>query len=124
MPGIIEEALNTLDARHLLISLGGFGGAARDVAIALDLLADDQRIAHAQMVKYAIRLPANRVLQERIGHLLTRPVGRPPGEVRRSYATRDADRRRFRLMILNTKWVIGSSSDKEFCVGAERRNAC
>src|SRR4051794_29611063 len=27
---------------------------------------------------YAIRLPANRVLQERIGHLLTRPVGRPP----------------------------------------------
>jgi hypothetical protein len=37
-------------------------------------------------IKYAIRLPANRVLQERIGHLLTRPVGRPPIEVRRSYA--------------------------------------
>ena len=37
-------------------------------------------------IKYAIRLPANRVLQERIGHLLTRPVGRPPNEVRRSYA--------------------------------------
>jgi hypothetical protein len=29
-------------------------------------------------IGYAIRLPANRVLQERIGHLLTRPVGRPP----------------------------------------------
>ncbi len=27
---------------------------------------------------YAIRLPANAVLQARIGHLLTRPVGRPP----------------------------------------------
>src|SRR4051812_50214909 len=27
---------------------------------------------------YAIRLPANAVLQERISHLLTRPVGRPP----------------------------------------------
>jgi hypothetical protein len=27
---------------------------------------------------YTIRLPANAVLQERIGHLLTRPVGRPP----------------------------------------------
>ena len=27
---------------------------------------------------YAIRLPANCVLQERIAHLLTRPVGRPP----------------------------------------------
>jgi Transposase DDE domain group 1 len=29
-------------------------------------------------IQYAIRLPANRVLQARIGHLLTRPVGRPP----------------------------------------------
>ena len=27
---------------------------------------------------YAIRLPANQVLQRRIGYLLTRPVGRPP----------------------------------------------
>ncbi|HZZ22565.1 MAG TPA: IS1380 family transposase [Roseiarcus sp.] len=40
----------------------------------------------AECIKYAIRLPANRVLQERIGHLLARPVGRPPNEVRRSYA--------------------------------------
>ena len=37
-------------------------------------------------VKYAIRLPANRVLQERIGYLLQRPVGRPPNDVRRSHA--------------------------------------
>jgi hypothetical protein len=37
-------------------------------------------------IKCAIRLPANRVLQERIGYLLTRPVGRPPNEVRRSFA--------------------------------------
>ncbi len=36
--------------------------------------------------KYAIRLPANAVLQESIGHLLKRPVGRPPGEVRRYHA--------------------------------------
>jgi len=35
---------------------------------------------------YAIRLPANRVLQESIGYLLKRPVGRPPNEVRRYYA--------------------------------------
>jgi len=40
----------------------------------------------AERIKYAIRLPANRVLQERIGYLLNRPVGRPPSEVRRSYA--------------------------------------
>ena len=41
----------------------------------------------AEGVKYAIRLPTNRILQEKIGHLLTRPVGRPPNEVRRSYAS-------------------------------------
>jgi hypothetical protein len=36
---------------------------------------------------YVIRLPANAVLQRRIAHLLTRPVGRPPHEVRRVYAS-------------------------------------
>ncbi|MPZ59657.1 MAG: IS1380 family transposase [Rhizobiales bacterium] len=36
---------------------------------------------------YAIRLPANRVLQESIAHLLRRPVGRPPNDVRRYYAS-------------------------------------
>ena len=35
-------------------------------------------LLEAEDVGYAIRLPANAVLQERIGHLLTRPVGRPP----------------------------------------------
>ena len=32
----------------------------------------------AEDIGYAIRLPANPVLQARIGHLLVRPVGRPP----------------------------------------------
>src|SRR5919199_1170810 len=36
---------------------------------------------------YAIRLPANAVLQRRIAHLLKHPVGRPPHEVRRFYAS-------------------------------------
>src|SRR4030081_3442752 len=36
---------------------------------------------------YAIRLPTNRVGQEKIGFLLSRPVGRPPLEVRRYYAS-------------------------------------
>jgi len=35
---------------------------------------------------YAIRLPANQILQVRIAYLLKRPVGRPPNEVRRYYA--------------------------------------
>jgi hypothetical protein len=40
----------------------------------------------AERIKYAIRLPANQVLQNRIGYLLKRPVGRQPSEVRRYYA--------------------------------------
>jgi hypothetical protein len=35
-------------------------------------------LLEAEGYGYAIRLPANSVLQERIAHLLTRPVGRPP----------------------------------------------
>ena len=41
----------------------------------------------AEGIGYAIRLPANRVLQDRIGYLLKRPVGRPPHEVRRYFAS-------------------------------------
>ena len=41
----------------------------------------------AEGIGYTIRLPANRLLQDRIGYLLKRPVGRPPHEVRRYYAS-------------------------------------
>jgi hypothetical protein len=41
----------------------------------------------AECASYAIRLPANQILQDKIGHLLKRPVGRPPHEVRRYYAS-------------------------------------
>jgi hypothetical protein len=41
----------------------------------------------AEGANYTIRLPANQVLQDKIGHLLKRPVGRPPHEVRRYYAS-------------------------------------
>jgi hypothetical protein len=36
-------------------------------------------------IEYAIRLPANQILQERIGDLLKRPVGRPAHYVQRFY---------------------------------------
>ena len=42
---------------------------------------------HGDSAIYVIRLPTNPILQERIAHLLTRPVGRPPNEVRRYYAS-------------------------------------
>ena len=41
----------------------------------------------AERIKYAIRLPTNKVLQERISYLLNRPVGRPSNEVRRYHAS-------------------------------------
>jgi hypothetical protein len=44
-------------------------------------------LLEAEGAGYTIRLPANRVLQDRIGHLIKRPVGRPPHEVRRYYAS-------------------------------------
>ena len=50
-------------------------------------LADLYEFLEAEGYKYAIRLKANKVLQESVAHLLTRPVGRPPNHVRRYYAT-------------------------------------
>jgi hypothetical protein len=44
-------------------------------------------LLEAEGYKYAIRLPANSVLQESIGWLLKRPVGRPSHEVRRYHAS-------------------------------------
>jgi Transposase DDE domain group 1 len=41
----------------------------------------------AEGIGYTIRLPANRVLQDKIGCLLERLVGRPPHEVRRYFAS-------------------------------------
>ena len=55
-----------------------------DAAFALP---DVYEYLEAEGFRYAIRLPANQVLQNRIAHLLTRPVGRPPHYVRRFYAS-------------------------------------
>jgi hypothetical protein len=44
-------------------------------------------LLEAEGIGYAVRLPANPVLQERIGHLLTRPVGRPPKRPQVSFAS-------------------------------------
>ena len=59
---------------------------------------------------YAIRLPANAVLQRRIAHLLTRPVGRPPHEVRRfcaSFRYRAQTWSRSRRVIAKVEWHPG-----------------
>jgi hypothetical protein len=61
----------------------------------------------AERIKYAIRLPANKVLQDRIGYLLKRPVGRPPLHVRRYYANfryQAASWRKPRRVVAKVEW--------------------
>jgi Transposase DDE domain group 1 len=48
---------------------------------------DVYEFLEAEGFKYAIRLPTNQVLQERIAYLLKRPVGRPPNHVQRFHAS-------------------------------------
>ena len=64
----------------------------------------------AEGYKYTIRLPANAVLQERIGWLLKRPVGRPPHDVRRYYASFDyqaASWTKPRRVVAKVEWHPG-----------------
>ena len=59
---------------------------------------------------YAIRLAKNQILQESIGHLLTRPVGRPPNHVRRYYASfsyRAGSWDRKRRVVAKVEWHPG-----------------
>jgi hypothetical protein len=48
---------------------------------------EDYAFLEAEGIGYSIRLPANRVLQDKIGYLLKLPVGRRPHEVRRCFAS-------------------------------------
>ena len=48
---------------------------------------DIYEFLEAEGYKYTIRLKANAILQQSIAHLLTRPVGRPPNHVVRTYAS-------------------------------------
>ena len=64
----------------------------------------------AEGVKYAIRLPTNHVLHEKIAHLLTRPVGRPPNAVRRSYASityQAGSWTKPRRVVAKVEWHVG-----------------
>ena len=44
MPGLADEALRSIARRQPLVVLGGFGGSARDIAIALGLLDAGERV--------------------------------------------------------------------------------
>lgn len=66
MPGIVEEAIMTLEASKPLVVLGSFGGAARDVAIALRLM--DPAMVVPRTKQQASYAPAI----ERVGELVER----------------------------------------------------
>ena len=59
---------------------------------------------------YAIRLPTNTVLQDKISHLLTRPVGRPPNHVRvfhASFSYQAATWEKSRRVVAKVEWHPG-----------------
>jgi hypothetical protein len=63
-----------------------------------------------QGIEYAIRLPANQILQARIGHLLRRPVGRPAHYVQRFYKSfhyKAASWSRPRRVVAKVEWPLG-----------------
>ncbi len=64
----------------------------------------------AEGFRYTIRLPKNQILQESIGFLLTRPVGRPPNHVRRYYASfsyQAGSWQRKRRVVAKVEWHPG-----------------
>ena len=81
-----------------------------DAAFALP---DVYEYLEAEGFRYAIRLPANQVLQNRIAYLLTRPVGRPPHYVRRFYASFRYQAQswcRARRVVAKVEWHPASST--------------
>ncbi|WP_137133105.1 hypothetical protein [Rhizobium sp. FY34] len=67
MPGIVEEAIFALESGLPCIPLGAFGGASRDVAIALNILPQRMRIPRgAQLPTYDMSLKSVTQLRDRI----------------------------------------------------------
>jgi hypothetical protein len=66
---VLEPVIARYRERGLALYFRGDAGFARP---------EVYELLEAEDLGYAIRLPANSVLQKRIGHLLTRPVGRRP----------------------------------------------
>ncbi len=67
MPGVVEETILTLEAGKPLVLLGAYGGAVRDCAIALGLMAADARVPRgAQQSGYEEAITSIAALRDRI----------------------------------------------------------
>jgi len=78
-----------------------------DAAFAIPQLYD---LLEAEGYEYVIRLKANQVLERHIGHLLTRPVGRPPKRPQRFYHSFDYQAKSWdhpRRVVSKVEWHQG-----------------
>ncbi len=75
MPGVIEEAILALAANQPLVTLGAFGGASRDLAIALNLLDEGARVPRGEQdLTYSKSLDEAKALAGRIPEPLRRAL--------------------------------------------------
>ena len=100
MPGIVEEAIGTLEACKPLVVLGAFGGAARDIAIALGLMEAHLKVPRGD--QHPTYLPSiSRVARHR---------DRIPGALRDALAIiADDDRAEqngFRIAAVIASWLL------------------
>jgi hypothetical protein len=102
MPGVIEEAMMTLASGQALLTLGAFGGAARDLAIALKLLQPSMRVPRGPQE------PSYYSALEQIGKLADRIPEPLRGEL--SHIARDdrAEPLGFAIVRVLDKWEVGS----------------
>lgn len=67
LPGIAEEAIMTLEAERPVVVLGAFGGAARDIAIALGLMDPRAKVPRsAQKPTYSVAMERIAAMREYI----------------------------------------------------------
>jgi hypothetical protein len=99
MPGIVEEAILTLESGKPLVVLGAFGGAARDVAIALGLLDAADRVPRTtQNASYAPSI-------ERVSGLIDRIPTHLAGALREIARDDRAEQTAHQVATLIPKWI-------------------
>ena len=101
---VLEPVIERYRPRKIGKYFRGFRG---DAAFAIPQLYE---LLEAEGYRYAIRLKANPLLEQRIKHLLTRPVGRPPSKPQRFYHSFEYQAKswdRPRRVVAKIEWHAG-----------------